>query len=676
MRATYTVPFAVDVMVPAVGQGALAIETRIGATVAADLDHVVGDPATDIAVTRRARLPAHPARRLPGPGRGARRRRRRHAAPGARRSPRPTAAPSSAASGASRPRSTRPRRPEQSSRTNCSRPAARPPCRKRTVPAGRCTGGSFYCRRTQERPSRIAPALRDAGAEVIEAADSAAARAALAATHPRRDLVPVVGLGEAITEYLAGLRENGDRPVVAAMGPSSSERAGAQRIAPDVVAPNAEVASFVQTVTRHVLERTLDERRGIAAHPCPDERSRPRPRRLRVERGDARDGARDARQPRRPRAAALHRRRQRRAHRPISSMPGIARLSVDARRRGVPRARRARRPRGPAVRHPRRQGRGRDLATTIPTASCRRAIRAIKAALPADAGRSPTCATASTPITATAASSTRAATSTTTDARAAGAHRDDVCAAPASTSIAPSDMMDGRVGAIRSALDADGFTNIAIMSYAAKYASAFYGPFREAADSTPQFGDRRTYQMDPANAREALREVRARHRRRRRHRDGQAGARVHGSDPRGARRSSTCPVACYNVSGEYAMVKAAAERGWIDEERIVDEMLVGFARAGADIIITYFAKDYAQPPPVIDAGVVDPGGRRSDALPGQTRARRRRRADDRARVPQRLAPAARRTFRARARSRAAIDTMLPCPMVVDAGRCAGRSPGC
>ena len=158
--------------------------------------------------------------------------------------------------------------------------------------------------------------------------------------------------------------------------------------------------------------------------------------------------------------------------------------------------------------------------------------------------------------------------------------------------IAPSDMMDGRVGSIRAALDADGYTNIAIMSYAAKYASAYYGPFREAADSTPQFGDRRTYQMDPANAREALREVRL---------DVAEGADIVMVKPalaymdliRAVRDIVDVPVACYNVSGEYAMVKAAAERGWIDEERIVDETLVGFARAGADIIITYFAKDYA-----------------------------------------------------------------------------------
>jgi len=157
--------------------------------------------------------------------------------------------------------------------------------------------------------------------------------------------------------------------------------------------------------------------------------------------------------------------------------------------------------------------------------------------------------------------------------------------------IAPSDMMDGRVGAIRTALDGDGYAGIAIMSYAIKFASAFYGPFREAAGSAPAFGDRRTYQMDPANAREALREVRL---------DIAEGADIIIVKPalaymdliRQTYEQIDVPVACYNVSGEYAMVKAAAERGWIDEERTVDEMLTGFARAGANVIITYFAKDY------------------------------------------------------------------------------------
>ena len=157
--------------------------------------------------------------------------------------------------------------------------------------------------------------------------------------------------------------------------------------------------------------------------------------------------------------------------------------------------------------------------------------------------------------------------------------------------VAPSDMMDGRVAAIRSALDGDGFSKTAIMSYAAKYASAFYGPFREAAESTPSFGDRRTYQMDPANGREALKEVRL---------DVEEGADIVMVKPamayldivRAVREATDLPVAAYHVSGEYSMLKGAAERGWIDEERAVEETLTAIARAGADVIITYFAKDY------------------------------------------------------------------------------------
>jgi porphobilinogen synthase len=159
--------------------------------------------------------------------------------------------------------------------------------------------------------------------------------------------------------------------------------------------------------------------------------------------------------------------------------------------------------------------------------------------------------------------------------------------------VAPSDMMDGRVAAIRKALDADAFASVPILSYAAKYASAFYGPFREAADSAPQFGDRRGYQMDSANVREALREVRL---------DLEEGADMVMVKPalayldviRAVRDAVDVPVAAYNVSGEYAMVKAAAARGWIDEERIVKETLVSIARAGADIILTYHAKDFAR----------------------------------------------------------------------------------
>jgi porphobilinogen synthase len=159
--------------------------------------------------------------------------------------------------------------------------------------------------------------------------------------------------------------------------------------------------------------------------------------------------------------------------------------------------------------------------------------------------------------------------------------------------VAPSDMMDGRVAAIRRGLDAASFSSVPILSYAAKYASAYYGPFREAADSAPQFGDRRGYQMDPANAREALREVRL---------DVEEGADMVMVKPalayldviRDVREAVDVPVAAYNVSGEYAMVKAAAAKGWIDERRIVQETLVSIARAGADVILTYHAKDFAR----------------------------------------------------------------------------------
>ncbi len=159
--------------------------------------------------------------------------------------------------------------------------------------------------------------------------------------------------------------------------------------------------------------------------------------------------------------------------------------------------------------------------------------------------------------------------------------------------VAPSDMMDGRVRAIREALDREGFSHIPIMSYAAKYASAFYGPFREAAQSAPQFGDRRSYQMDPPNRREALREVKL---------DIEEGADIVMVKPAlsyldiisDVRNNFDLPVAAYNVSGEYSLVKAAALKGWIDEKRVVLEILTSIKRAGADIIITYHAKDVAR----------------------------------------------------------------------------------
>src|ERR671910_1142919 len=159
--------------------------------------------------------------------------------------------------------------------------------------------------------------------------------------------------------------------------------------------------------------------------------------------------------------------------------------------------------------------------------------------------------------------------------------------------VAPSDMMDGRVAAIRSELDNEGFENTPIMAYAAKYASAFYGPFREAADSAPQFGDRRSYQMDPANAREALLEVEL---------DIEEGADIVMVKPalpyldvlRRVRETTRLPVAAYSVSGEYALIKAAAQNGWLDERAVVLEALTGIKRAGADVIISYYAPDIAR----------------------------------------------------------------------------------
>ena len=159
--------------------------------------------------------------------------------------------------------------------------------------------------------------------------------------------------------------------------------------------------------------------------------------------------------------------------------------------------------------------------------------------------------------------------------------------------VAPSDMMDGRVAEIRATLDENNFESIPIMSYAVKYASSFYGPFREAADCSPQFGDRRSYQMDPANSREALREATL---------DVDEGADILMVKPAVAyldiitklRDEFDLPIAAYHVSGEYAMIKAAAEKGWIDGDRVMEETLLSIKRAGADIIITYFAKDMAK----------------------------------------------------------------------------------
>lgn len=159
--------------------------------------------------------------------------------------------------------------------------------------------------------------------------------------------------------------------------------------------------------------------------------------------------------------------------------------------------------------------------------------------------------------------------------------------------VAPSGMMDGVIASIREALDNNGFSHIPVMGYSAKYASAFYGPFRDAADSTPEFGDRRTYQMDPANRREAMKEVLL---------DIEEGVDIVMVKPAlsyldiisDVKQNTDLPVAAYNVSGEYSMIKAAAQKGWIDGEKVMHESLLSMKRAGADIIITYFAKEMAQ----------------------------------------------------------------------------------
>jgi porphobilinogen synthase len=172
--------------------------------------------------------------------------------------------------------------------------------------------------------------------------------------------------------------------------------------------------------------------------------------------------------------------------------------------------------------------------------------------------------------------------------------RQALCQARAGVDVvAPSDMMDGRVGAIRQALDAEGFTDVAILAYTAKYASAFYGPFREALDSAPKFGDKKTYQMDPANRREALRELEL---------DESEGADMVMVKPAGPyldvirelREATALPIAAYQVSGEYAMLKAASANGWLDEKRAALESLTAIRRAGADCILTYYARAAAR----------------------------------------------------------------------------------
>ncbi len=275
---------------------------------------------------------------------------------------------------------------------------------------------------------------------------------------------------------------------------------------------------------------------------------------------------------------------------PVSSMPGVAQLSVD---RLVEEARRAHALGVPAVilfgipEHKDPAGTGGYADDGIvPTA-----IRALKAALPDLLVWADVCLCEYTShghcglLTPDGAVDNDATLPLLAKASLAYARA-------GADAVAPSDMMDGRVGAIRAALDGAGFTHLPIVAYAAKYASAYYGPFREAAQSAPAFGDRRAYQMDPRNAEEALREVAL---------DLEEGADIVMVKPAGpyldiVRRVKDTfhrPTAAYQVSGEYSLIKAAAERGWIDERRMVLESLTGIKRAGADIILTYFAPDVA-----------------------------------------------------------------------------------
>ncbi len=277
---------------------------------------------------------------------------------------------------------------------------------------------------------------------------------------------------------------------------------------------------------------------------------------------------------------------------PIASMPGVDRhgiASVVQEGRG---GACARRPRGPALRHPRREGRRR--LRRLGRRWCGPARHAgDQGRAPPSCSSSPTSASASTPTTAIAGRLT-AEGSVDNDASLELLARTAVSHARAGAdAVAPSDMMDGRVGALRAALDAEGFTETPIIAYSAKYASAFYGPFREAAGSAPSSGDRKSYQMDPGNAEEALREVAL---------DVQEGADMVMVKPAvpyldvlwRVKEATRMPVAAYHVGGEYVMIKAAAAAGHLDERTAVLETLTSIRRAGADIVITYYAKDAAQ----------------------------------------------------------------------------------
>lgn len=275
---------------------------------------------------------------------------------------------------------------------------------------------------------------------------------------------------------------------------------------------------------------------------------------------------------------------------PVESMPGVAQMSVD---RVVAEAERAARAGvgGVLLFGVPDHKDSRASAATDPDGLVPQAIRAIKERVPGLLVWADVCLCGATDHghcgLVTDAGTVANDVSLPVLARAATAY-----ALAGADAVAPSDMMDGRVGAIRRELDANELAHVPIVSYAAKYASAFYGPFREAAESAPAFGDRRSYQMDPANAREAVREVLL---------DIEEGADIVMVKPAGpyldvvrrVRDAVGCPVAAYHVSGEYSMVKAAARLGWIDERAVALEVLTGIRRAGADVIITYYALDAA-----------------------------------------------------------------------------------
>ena len=276
---------------------------------------------------------------------------------------------------------------------------------------------------------------------------------------------------------------------------------------------------------------------------------------------------------------------------PISSMPGVSRSSIDVAVARVKEARDLGIPMVALFPNTDPTLRSEDGAEAVnPNNLICRAVRAIKAAVP-DIGI--LCDVALDPYTSHGHDGLMRDGEILNDETIAVLVQQALVQADAGCDvIAPSDMMDGRIGAIRRGLDANGFTDVAIMAYSAKYASAYYGPFRDALDSAPKFGDKKTYQMDPANAREALTEIEL---------DIAEGADIVMVKPALAyldiihqvKANCNVPVAAYNVSGEYSMIKAAAQLGWIDEQKIVMETLLSIKRAGADLILTYFAKDVA-----------------------------------------------------------------------------------